>query len=144
MSAIRHILERKGTAVHSVRPDQTVLDALKLMAEANIGSVLVMSGDEVEGIFTERLYARKVFLEGKTAPTTPVREVMDADVIGVSPEHSTEACMELMTEKRVSHLPVMSEGRLVGLVSIGDLMKSIVDARESRINQLEDYVSGRG
>lgn len=144
MSTVRHILERKGQDVHSVRPDQTVLDALKLMAEANIGSVVVMTGDKVEGIFTERLYARKVFLEGKAAPTTPLREVMEANVTGVSPEHSTEACMELMTEKRISHLPVMREGRLVGLVSIGDLMKSIVDARESRINQLEEYVSGRG
>ena len=144
MSTVRHILERKGQEVHAVRPDQTVLDALKLMAEANIGSVMVMSGDKVEGIFTERLCARKVFLEGKAAPTTPVREVMEANVICVRPEQSTEACMELMTERRISHLPVMSEDRLVGLVSIGDIMKSLVDHRESRISQLEDYVSGRG
>lgn len=144
MTTVRHILERKGQDVYSVRPDQSVLDALKLMAEANIGSVMVMSGDKVEGIFTERLYARKVFLEGKAAPTTPVRDVMETDVISVQPEENAEACMALVTEKRVQHLPVMSEGRLVGLVSIGDLMKSLVDARESRINQLEDYVSGRG
>lgn len=144
MPTVRHILERKGQDVHSVRPDQTVLDALRLMAEANIGSVMVMSGDKVEGIFTERLYARKVVLEGKAAPTTPVRDVMEANVICVRPEQSTEACMELMTEKRISHLPVMSEDRLVGLVSIGDIMKSLVDHRESRISQLEEYVSGRG
>jgi CBS domain-containing protein len=114
------------------------------MAEADVGSVMVMSGDKVEGIFTERLYARKVFLEGKAAPTTPVRDVMEANVICVRPEQSTEACMALMTEERISHLPVMSEDRLVGLVSIGDLMKNLVDARESRIDQLEEYISGRG
>jgi len=144
MSTVRHILARKGMDVHSVRPDQTVLDALNVMAEANIGSVMVISGDKVEGIFTERLYARKVFREGKASPTTPVRDVMQADVICVPPDQSTEACMALMTEKRISHLPVMSEGRLVGLVSIGDIMKSLVDHRESRINRLEEYVSGRG
>ena len=105
---------------------------------------MVISGDKVEGIFTERLYARKVFREGKAAPTTPVREVMDANVMYVRPEQSTEACMELMTEKRISHLPVMREDRLVGLVSIGDIMKSLVDHREARISQLEEYVSGRG
>ncbi len=143
MSTVRHILERKGMDVHSVRPDQTVLDALNVMAEADVGSVMVMSGDKVDGIFTERLYARKVFLEGKASPTTPVRDVMKTNVICVPPEQSTEACMALMTEKRVQHLPVMSEGRLVGLVSIGDLMKSLVDARESRIDQLEEYISGR-
>ena len=104
---------------------------------------MISGKEKVDGIFTERLYARKVFLEGKASPTTPVRDVMETDVISVPPEQSTEACMALMTEKRIQHLPVMSEGRLAGLVSIGDLMKSLVDARESRIDQLEGYISGR-
>ena len=141
MTSVKQILDRKGYDIHAVGSDAMVLDALKLMAEADVGSVMVMSGDRVEGIFTERQYARKVFLEGRTAPTTPVRDVMEAKVIYVRPEQDAEACMALMSEKRIRHLPVMDEGRLVGLVSVGDLMKTAIDEREFHIDQLVEYVS---
>jgi CBS domain-containing protein len=140
MTTVHQILDSKGHEVHAVAPDAMVLEALKLMAEADIGAVMVMDGDRVAGIFTERLYARKVFLEGRTAPTTPVRDVMKAEVIFVRPEQSAEACMALMTEKRIRHLPVMRDDRLVGLVSIGDLMKTAIDERQFHIDQLVEYV----
>jgi CBS domain-containing protein len=142
MASVSQILDRKGRDVLTVRPEQMVLDALKSMAEADVGSVMVMSGDTVEGIFTERQYARKVFLMGKASPTTPVRDVMERDVIFVTPDQSVEACMALMTEKRIRHVPVLSDGRLVGMISIGDLMKSVIDEHKFNIEQLVQYVHG--
>ncbi|SFB83112.1 CBS domain-containing protein [Tropicimonas isoalkanivorans] len=142
MANVSQILDRKGRDVLTIRPEQMVLDALKSMAEADVGSVMVMSGDAVEGIFTERQYARKVFLMGKASPTTPVRDVMERDVIFVAPDQSVEACMALMTEKRIRHLPVLSNGRLVGMISIGDLMKSVIDEHKFNIEQLVQYVQG--
>lgn len=140
MTTVQHILDSKGHAVHSIAPDATVLDALKLMAEADVGSVVVMEGTRVVGIFTERQYARKVFLMGRASPTTQVREVMDTEVVCTHPTQNTEACMALMTDKRIRHLPVMDQGLLVGLVSIGDLMKNAIAEREFHIEQLVEYV----
>jgi len=142
MTIVRDIVEQKGHSLHSVAPDDTVLDVLRLMAKENIGAVLVMSGDILVGIFTERHYARNVFLEGKASPTTPAQDVMESHVIHVEPEHSVEACMALMTENHIRHLPVLSDGRLVGMVSIGDLMRSMIEERQFNIDQLVQYVRG--
>ena len=131
--------------VYKVRPTDSVLDALTLMAEARIGAVLVSEDDRsVVGIFTERDYARKVALMGRTSVNTPVRDVMTSAVRYVTPEQSNEDCMSLMTEHRIRHLPVMKDGELVGLLSIGDLVKDIMSEQQFVIDQLENYIMGGG
>lgn len=127
---------------YSVRPNDTVADALRIMAEKDVGSVLVTDGGRLVGIFTERRYAREVFLKGRTSPTTLVREVMAKDVIYVEPDQTVEACMALMTTRRLRHLPVLRNGELAGIISIGDLMKSALADREFNIEQLVLYVGG--
>ncbi|SNS21976.1 CBS domain-containing protein [Tropicimonas sediminicola] len=141
MTTVGQILESKGRTVHQVGTDAMVLDALKLMAEANVGSVMVMDGETVAGIFTERQYARRVFLMGRAAPSTPVREVMEPDVIFVTPQDTVDECMALMSEKHIRHLPVMEGERLVGMVSIGDLMKTVIDEHKFHLDELVKYVS---
>jgi CBS domain-containing protein len=123
-----------------VKSDDTIYDALRLMAEKNIGAVLVMSGDAIEGIVSERDYARKVVLLGKTSKTTPVREIMTTDVISVDPGWTADQCMSLMTDKRIRHLPVVENGRLVGIVSIGDVVRAVVDGQRFTIASLENYI----
>ncbi len=140
MTIIRQLLDTKSHEIHFVRPDDTVLDALKIMNDKDIGAVLVKDEDRLVGIFTERHYARKVFLKGKSSPKTPVREVMETRCICVECEQTAEACMALMTEKRIRHLPVMRGERLVGIISIGDLLKSIIADREFTIEQLERFI----
>ena len=140
MTMVQDILKTKGSEVYFVRPDDTVLHALKMMESKNIGALLVKDDDNLVGIFTERLYAREVFLKGRASPKTLIREVMETDVIYVDPEQTTDACMALMTEKRVRHLPVLSDRRLVGIISIGDLTKSIIADREFNIDQLMRYI----
>lgn len=142
MTTVRHILDTKGHVVFTVRPEDAVADALRLMASKDIGAVLVTDGDRPVGIFTERHYARRVFLKGRTSPTTSVREVMVKDVIYVEPDQTVEACMALMAAKGIRHLPVLSGGRLAGIISIGDLMKSAIAEREFNIEQLVLYVGG--
>ncbi len=142
MATVGQILETKGHEVYCVRPDETVADALRVMADKNVGSVLVKEGDRLVGIFTERLYARRVFLEGRTSPTTLVRDVMRKDVIYVEPGQTAEACMALMTDKKIRHLPVLRDESLVGIISIGDLMRSAIADREFDIEQLVRYVGG--
>ncbi len=142
MTTVRQILDAKGHDIYFVRPDDTVLHALQMMERRNVGAVLVNEDDNLVGIFTERHYARKVFLKGRSSPKTLVREVMERDVIYVEPGQSAEACMALMTEKRIRHLLVLRDGRLVGVISIGDLMKSIIADRELNIDQLVRYVQG--
>jgi CBS domain-containing protein len=139
---VQQILERKGKDLYTVSPDDMVLDALKLMAKEDVGAVLVVSDGALVGIFTERHYTRKVFLEGKASPTTSVRDVMETEILYVGPKQSAESCMALMTEKRIRHLPVLSDRRLVGIVSIGDLMRSIIEERQFNIDQLVQYVRG--
>src|SRR3990172_4921316 len=142
MTMVQQILDAKGHDVYFVRPGDTVLHALQMMTSKDVGAVLVKDDDRLVGIFTERHYARKVFLKGRSSPTTLIREVMETDVVYVEPGQTAEACMAVMTEKRIRHLPVLSDGRLVGIISIGDLMKSIIADREFSIDQLVRYVRG--
>lgn len=139
---VSQILQSKGNEVWSIAPDDTVYSALALMAEKDIGAVLVIESDEVAGIFSERDYARKVILKGKSSKEMAVSEVMTADVICVRPDQSVEKCMALMTEKRIRHLPVLDGGKLVGVVSIGDVVKAIISQQRVIINHLEDYIYG--
>src|SRR3974390_1134844 len=141
---IRHLLERKGGCVWAIGPNTTVRDAIAEMAEKNVGSLLVMDGGILVGIITERHYARNVVLKGKTSVTTPVKDIMERNVTYVGPEQSVELCMALMTEKRVRHLPVLEGSEVIGIVSIGDLLKFILSKKEADIGQLEHYIQGDG
>lgn len=142
MTIVRNILQTKGTDIWSVGPDDTVYEALTMMAEKNIGAVLVMDKGRLAGILSERDYARKVDLLGKKAADTPVGEIMTGRVLCVNPEQTMEECMALMTDKRVRHLPVIEGGRVVGVISIGDVVKSIISHQEFLIEQLENYITG--
>jgi CBS domain-containing protein len=139
---IKHLLEQKSPNVWTIDPDATVFDALAKMAEKDVGSLVVMDGEKLIGLITERHYSRNVILKGKTSPATLVRDIMERNVIHVRPEHSVELCMALMTEKRVRHLPVVEDTKVIGLVSIGDLLKFIISKREFDIDQLEHYIQG--
>jgi CBS domain-containing protein len=142
MSTVRQMLETKGHAVWSVAADVTVYDALTLMAEKNIGAVLVTDGDEVVGIMSERDYARKVILRGRASKNTPVREIMTEHVYYVGPEQTSEECMAVMTDRHIRHLPVIEDGELIGVISIGDVVKAIISKQEFLIEQLENYITG--
>jgi CBS domain-containing protein len=142
MSTVRDILRSKGHDVWSIGCDVTVYEALKLMADRNVGAVLVMDGGSLMGILSERDYARKVALYGKTATDTSVGEIMTERVVYVHPEQKTEECMALMTDKRVRHLPVLEEDQVVGVISIGDVVKAIISHQEFIIEQLEHYITG--
>jgi CBS domain-containing protein len=140
---VRHLLEQKGRKVWTIGPDATVLDAVAEMADKDVGSLVVMDGEKLVGIITERHYSRNVVLKGKTSPTTLVREIMETNVIHVRPEQSVELCMALMTDKRVRHLPVVEDTQVIGIVSIGDLLNHIISKKEFAIDQLEHYIQGR-
>ncbi len=141
---VKHLLEKKGRGLWTIGPDATVFDAVAKMAEKDIGSLLVMDGEKLLGIITERDYSRNVVLKGKTSPTTLVKDIMDKNAICVRPEHSVETCMTLMTDKRVRHLPVLEGTKVIGIVSIGDLLKFIISKKEFMIDQLEHYIQGSG
>ena len=138
-TTVRQILAGR-TGVYMVSPDDTIFDALRLMADKNIGAVLVMSDDAIAGIVSERDYARKVVLLGRTSKTTPVREIMTTDVISVEPGWTADQCMALMTERRIRHLPVVENGTLVGIISIGDVVRAVVDSQQFVIKSLESYI----
>jgi CBS domain-containing protein len=142
MKSVAQLLKIKGTVVHSVAPSTSVLECLKLFADKGIGAVLVVEGDRLVGIFTERDYARKVVLHGKSSKDLEVQDIMTADVLWVGPERTNEECMALMTEKRVRHLPVMEGGKLLGIISIGDLVKDIIAEQQFVIGHLERYIMG--
>ena len=142
MKFVGELLSAKGTDVWSVTPEQTVLAALVLMAEKEVGALMVLEGEALVGIFSERDYARKVVLKDKSSRDTPVSEVMSAPVVTVGPEQSIEECMSLMTEKRTRHLPVLENEKLIGLISIGDVVKAVILDREAVIGQLEGYITG--
>ncbi|NMC78972.1 MAG: CBS domain-containing protein [Chloroflexi bacterium] len=142
MTIVRQILQTKGYRVFSVKPDDSVLDALKLMAQEEIGALLVMEGDKVVGIFSERDYARRGILKGKDADT-PVKELMSHPVYYVSPDQSFEDCMAQMSDKHIRHLPVVQEGKVIGVISIGDVVKAIIGNQLDRIHGLENYILGR-
>lgn len=144
MKNVRELLDKKGTAIFSVQPDITVFATLELMAEKEIGAVLVFENDRLVGLFSERDYARQVILKGKSSKDTPVRDVMTARVTYIRPEQTVEDCMALMTDKRVRHLPVLDQGKVVGLVSIGDIVKAVISEKQFIIEQLENYISSGG
>jgi CBS domain-containing protein len=140
MASVRDLLDSKGTAVYSIGPDNPVLDAIKTMAERRVGALLVMNGAELVGIVSERDYARKVILLGRSSGDTPVSQIMSSPVHTVTPKKSVEDCMRLMTQHRVRHLPVVEGGRVVGVISIGDLVKAVIEDQRQTIEQLEDYI----
>jgi CBS domain-containing protein len=142
MTTVQQLLEQKGRGVWSIDPNATVFDAIAKMADKDIGSLVVMEGEKLAGIITERNYTRNVFLKGRASPTTPVRDIMESRFIIVHPHQPLEECMALMTEKRVRHLPVLAGERLVGIVSIGDLIKSMLGDQKFIIDQLEHYIHG--
>ena len=140
MKTVAQLLELKPTGIVAIAPEATVLDAVKLLAEKNVGAVLVLDGPRLVGVFSERDYARKVDLKGKSSSNTPVSEVMTRDVVFVTPSHTNEDCMALMTDKRVRHLPVVANDQVVGILSIGDLVKDIISEQQFIISQLESYI----
>jgi CBS domain-containing protein len=146
MRTVRQLLEAKSHpphngAPHSIRPDAPVLDALRVMAEHGIGAVLVIDGPNLLGILSERDYARKVVLYGRTSADTPVRDIMSADVVTTTPNDTVEQCMQSMTEKRIRHLPVIEHGSVVGIVSIGDLVKAVIEDQKVELDQLQRYIA---
>ncbi|HXZ97083.1 MAG TPA: CBS domain-containing protein [Burkholderiales bacterium] len=142
MKLVKQILQGKTRGVLAISPDATVYDALKLMAEEEVGALLVIDADKLVGIITERDYARKVILHGKSSKEIQVRDIMTSKIVYVSTMHTVDECMALMTDKRVRHLPVYEDNRLVGVVSIGDLVKEAISEREYIIKQLESYIMG--
>ena len=143
MKTVSEILRSKpDQKVYSVSPVATVYDAVALMADKNIGALLIKDGDDIVGVFTERDYARKVVLAERSSKTTPVRDVMTSPVLYVKPSSTNEECMALMTENRLRHLPVVDAGKLLGVVSIGDLVKDIISEQQFIIEQLEHYIAG--
>ena len=140
MTTVRKLLEGKGRAIYSVEPPAAVLDAVRLMAEHHVGALVVMRGAALEGIISERDYARKVILRGRSSADTPVRDIMSAPVLTVSLDTSVQACMQLMTDRHVRHLPVVDGARVIGMISIGDLVKSVIAEQQAQIEQLESYI----
>jgi CBS domain-containing protein len=142
LKTVKEILHAKGYDVWSTTPNATVFDALTEMARKDVGALTVMEGDQLAGIISERDYARKVILQGKTSRTTLVREIMSSPVVCVRPEQTVEECMALLTGRRIRHLPVIEHDRVIGIISIGDLVKSIISEQQFMIEQLENYISG--
>ena len=140
---IDEILHQKRSELYTISPEATVFDAIELMADKNIGALIVMSGNRLVGVVSERDYTRKVALKGKSSRDTRVREIIGTPVISASPSHTIEQCMRLMTENRVRHLPVLERDEVVGIVSIGDLVNWIISAQSVTITQLERYISGQ-
>lgn len=141
MLTVKQLLDQKGYQVWSIAPDDTVFDALKLMAEKNIGALVVIEDGKMVGILSERDYARKVILEGKSSMNTPVETIMTDKVLYVGPKQSLEDCMAIMTDKHIRHLPVYEEQQLLGLISIGDVVKAVISQKEYVIEQLENYIT---
>lgn len=142
MGAVHHIIRSKGSAVFSIRPDITVFKALEIMLEKNVSSLVVMEDEKLIGIFTERDYARKVTLKGKTSKETPVGDIMSGNVITVSPDSTIDECMNLMTNNFIRHLPVIENDKLIGLISIGDVVKYIIQEQKFIIENMEQYIGG--
>jgi len=143
MKLVQHLLDSKGPGVISVTADTSVLDAIKIMAEKAIGSLLVMQGDELQGIVTERDYARKVIVKGRSSKSTAVGEIMTAKVRKATPQDTVNHCMSVMTERKIRHLPVVDDGKVIGLISIGDLVEAIISDQKEEIQHLEQYISGQ-
>ena len=142
MKSVKQILDSKGNDIWSLRPDNSVLDAVKLMAEKGIGALLVMEGARLVGIVSERDYARKVILKGRSSEDTRVADIMTANVLYVHPDETVDDCMALMTEKRIRHLPIVEKEQVIGVLSLGDLVKAVIAEQKFMIDQLEHYISG--
>ena len=142
MSQVRHLLQTKGSTIFSVAPDAPVLEAIKQMAEHRIGALLVLVNGELVGVVSERDYARKVILQGKSSSQTAVSDIMSGTPITVGPDTDVFDCMRLCTDRRIRHLPVVEDGKLVGVISIGDLVKAVIDAQAEQIEHLERYITG--
>jgi len=142
MATVKSILESKGNSIFTITPDTTVYHALELMVEKNVSALLVMEGDNLAGIFTERDYARKVVLKGKSSKETAISDIMTSNLITVTSASSIEECMELMTGKYIRHLPVVDDGKLTGIISIGDVVRSIIKEQKSIIGHMEQYIAG--
>ncbi|MEO6169864.1 MAG: CBS domain-containing protein [Lysobacter sp.] len=140
MRNVRHLLEAKAPEVYSIGPDAPMIDAIRLMAEKRIGALLVIDGARLAGIVSERDYARKIILQGRSSKTTAVREVMTTDLLTVGPEDTAEHCMALVTDQRVRHLPVVADGHVLGVVSIGDLVKAVIEDQQAELVQLHRYI----
>jgi len=143
MMTVKEILAGKGTQVWTISADANVFDALQTMSEANIGALIVLDGDRIAGIMSERDYARKGILQNRLSQDTPVRDIMTSQIYGVSPETTAEECMALMTDKRIRHLPVLESEKLAGVVSIGDIVKSIISEQQVTIEHLQNYIMGK-
>jgi CBS domain-containing protein len=142
MKLVCHLLDAKGRDVVSIAPDASVLDAIRLMSDKGIGALVVMNGNSLAGIVTERDYARKVILKGRASDATRVSEIMTVDVVTTTGTESVEKCMNTVTDKRIRHLPVVEGGKVCGIISIGDLVKAIISDQQQAIEQLEQYISG--
>ena len=142
MKLVKHLLDSKGRHIISIAPEDSVFNAIKLMAEKSIGSLVVMKDDKLLGILSERDYARKVIIKGRSSETTQVAEIMTADVVTTSSSQTVNECMNLMTEKKIRHLPVVEDNIVIGMISIGDLVQAIISDQQEEIEQLEHYISG--
>jgi len=142
MKTVRDLLREKGTQIYSTTPDDTVYDALQLMADKNIGALIVFEGDQMVGLISERDYARKIVLKNKFSRETAVAEIMSRDVVTVSPDRNLEECMEVIIARRIRHLPVVEDDQVLGIISIGDIVKGIIEHKEFVIEQLEFYIKG--
>ena len=140
MTTVRQLLGHKGRAIYSVGPEDPVLEAIRLMAEHHVGALLVMKGDELAGIISERDYARKVILRGRSSAETPVWEIMSSPVTTVSLDDTVQNCMQIVTERRIRHLPVVDDAHVVGVISIGDLVRAVIEEQQRTIEQLESYI----
>ena len=141
MRTIKRVLETKAPDVWHVKPNDSVFDALKLMAEKDVGALLVMDNEQLVGLISERDYARKMILTGRSSPQTPVEQIMTKAVLSVPPEQDVDECLAFMTEKRIRHLPVIGSDGLIGIISMGDLVKTIITDQKVKIEQLESYIS---
>lgn len=142
MKLVKHLLDSKGREIISIVEDASVFDAIKLMADRAVGSLLVMDGDALKGIVTERDYARKVIIKGRSSESTPVADIMTTDLVTASVDQTVNDCMTLMTRKRIRHLPVVEDGMVTGMISIGDLVQAIISDQQEEIEQLEQYITG--
>ena len=141
MRTVRQLLDAKSPAIHAIRPDAPVLDAIRLMADARIGAVLVMDGPHLVGILSERDYARKVVLQGRSSADTPVRDIMTAQIVTASSVDTSDRCMQLMTDHRIRHLPVVDAHEVVGMISIGDLVKAVIEDQRAELDHLQRYIA---
>lgn len=142
MVRVRYLLSQKEPNVWSIGPEDPVIEAIQLMADKYVGALPVVQGDKLVGIVSERDYARKVILLGRSSADTPVWQIMSSPVTTVSPEEEVHRCMEIMTEQRIRHLPVIERGKMIGIISIGDLVKAVIDEQQQTIDQLERYIAG--